>query len=83
MIVDTALDYCDERLDDSAAEDQHHTLDVPNGSVEDRNCGTCASFAEQQSVDLSRAPALANFKLEREFGVFAGCGVSFCVNVYI
>jgi hypothetical protein len=83
VIVDAALDYCDERLDGSVSEDQHHALDVQNGSVEERDSGTCASLVEQQSVDLSRAPALANFKLEREFGIFAGCGVSFCVNVYI
>jgi subtilisin family serine protease len=83
VIVDAALDYCDEKYDSSASDDQHHAYDGENSSVDERDSDTCARFAEQHVLDLSRSPALASFKLERQYGVFAGCGLSYCINVYI
>ncbi len=84
MIVDAALDYCDETCDSSASDDQHHSAsDGENGIADEGGSDARARFTEHHVLDLSRSPALASFKLERQYGVFAGCGLSYCINVYI
>ena len=84
VIVDAALDYCHETCDGSASDDQHHSAsDGENSSADEGGSDARPRFAEQHVLDLSRSPALASFKLERQHGVFAGCGLSYCINVYI